>query len=155
MSNYEELVAQLKDTADKYAGVIEDASLASLLRRPDEKNWSPVEIICHMRDVEELFSNRFQIMLVVETYEFPSLVVDQWAIDRQYLRNDAFEALSAFRRRREEMLKFLKTLKPELWERVGIHPKRGQMSIADNVKLIAVHDNNHLDQLKRALAGQS
>jgi hypothetical protein len=76
------------------------------------------------------------------------------AEERQYLRNYVQEALSAFRKRREETLKFLRGLKPEQWERAGIHATRGRETLRDWVTLMANHDLNHLEQLKRALAGQ-
>ena len=56
--------------------------------------------------------------------------------------------------RRDETLKFLRGLKPEQWERGGIHATRGRMTIKDFVELMAWHDDNHLDQLKRALDGK-
>ena len=155
MTDYGELIAQLEDTADKYASVIEGASFSSLVRRPDEKEWAPVEIICHMRDIEEITLNRFQTMLVIEEFKYQPAEADRWAADRQYLRNDPLEALSAFRKRREETLEFLKTLKPDQWERSGIHSKRGRISIADTVKLMVHHGNEHLEQLKRAFAGST
>jgi hypothetical protein len=35
-----------------------------------------------------------------------------------------------------------------------VHPTRGRMTVKDFVGLMAWHDDNHLDQLKRALAGK-
>ena len=64
------------------------------------------------------------------------------------------EALAAFKARRDEALTFLRGLKPEQWERGGIHATRGKMTVKDFVELMAWHDDNHLDQLKRALDGK-
>ena len=85
----------------------------------------------------------------------PLVEPDRVAIDRQYQRNDAPEALSTFKQRRAETLAFLRGLKPEQWERGGIHPVRGRMTVTDFVGLMAWHDDNHLDQLKRALDGKA
>jgi len=65
------------------------------------------------------------------------------------------EALAAFKGRRDETLKFLRGLKPEQWQRGGIHATRGKMTVKDFVELMAWHDDNHLDQLKRALDGKA
>lgn len=64
------------------------------------------------------------------------------------------EALASFRAKREETLKFLSGLTPEQWERGGLHPTRGRMTVKDFVALMAWHDDNHLDELKRALDGK-
>lgn len=75
--------------------------------------------------------------------------------ERPYLRNNIQEALSAFWKRMGETLKFLRGLKPEQWERAGIHATRGRETLRDWVTLMANHDLNHLEQLKRAFAGQA
>jgi hypothetical protein len=49
----------------------------------------------------------------------------------------------------------LRTLTPEQWKRAGIHATRGPITIGDFVTLMAWHDDNHLDQLKRALEGKA
>jgi hypothetical protein len=51
-------------------------------------------------------------------------------------------------------LKFLRGLRREHWDRGGVHPTRGRMTITDFVGLMAWHDDNHLDQLRRALEGK-
>ena len=155
MGKATELIAQLENAADTYASAIEGASFDSLTRRPDEENWAPVEIICHMRDVEESSLNRYKAILAVEDFKFQPIDADRWAEERQYLVNDTFKALSAFRVRRKDTVELLKTLTSEQWERTGIHPRLGRRTIAEFVKSLADHDSNHLDQLKRALAGQA
>ena len=80
---------------------------------------------------------------------------DRWAEERQYLRNDATEALAAFRRRREEVLALLEGLSPDQWRRAGVHPTRGRLTIRDFVAALAGHDDNHIGQLERALEGRA
>ena len=80
---------------------------------------------------------------------------DRWAEDRQYLRNDAREALAALRRRRTEVLTLLRSLSPTEWQRGGVHLSRGRLTLADWVASLAGHDDNHLDQLRRALEGRA
>ena len=79
---------------------------------------------------------------------------DRWAEERQYLRNDAAEALAAFRRRRQEILTLLEALSPAQWKRGGIHVVHGRLSMADWAASLAAHDDNHLDQLTRAVDGR-
>ena len=98
---------------------------------------------------------RFQAILAMDEPRFLAVEPDRWATERQYQRNDAAEALAAFRRRREETLAFLRALAPQQWERGGIHATRGRMTITDFVGLMAWHDDNHLDQLTRALEGRA
>ena len=63
-------------------------------------------------------------------------------------------ALAGFRRHREETLALLNSLSAEQWLRGGIHSQRGRLALGDWVASLAAHDDNHLDQLRRALAGR-
>ena len=119
-------------TADEIGTVIGGLSDDILSRRPAAKSWAPKEIVSHLRDVEEITMDRFDMMLNMGEPKFPNFDPDRWAEERQYLRNDAEEALAAFRRRPEETLRFLEKLSPEQWQRVGIHPRAGRRLTFDS-----------------------
>jgi len=146
---------RLEQTADQLAGAIRGQSVAALTKRPDEKNWAGVEIICHLRDAEELFGGRFQQFLVMDDVKLLPVDTDRVAVDRQYLRNDAGQAIESFRRLRSETLETFRKLTPDQWQRGGIHPQRGKLSFDNFLSLMAWHDDNHLDQLGRALQGKA
>jgi hypothetical protein len=78
----------------------------------------------------------------------------RWAEERQYRRQDTREALVAFRKRRGEVLMLLQSLSAAEWQRGGIHLSRGRLTLEDWVASLAAHDDNHLDQLRRALEGR-
>jgi len=164
MPTMEEYAQQTRDqrlqrltrTADELSAAIKGQAESVLARRPDTKNWAAKEIICHLRDTEEAFNSRFELIVAMDTD--PKLVgssADRMAEERQYLRNDAVEAIGAFRRRREENIDYLRQLTPAQWDKGGTHPVRDRMTIDIFLTLIAWHDDNHLDQLKRALDGKA
>ncbi|HEV8226844.1 MAG TPA: DinB family protein [Methylomirabilota bacterium] len=154
MATLDEQLARMERTVNDYAAVVKNVSDAQLTKRPDPRNWSAKEVVCHVRDIEESFMMRFLSIMAMDDPKFLPVESDRWAVDRQYQRNDVQEALAAFKTRREETLRFLRGLKPEQWERGGIHATRGRMTLKDFVELMAWHDDNHLDQLKRALDGK-
>ena len=155
MATLDEQLARMERTVNDYAAVVKNVSDAQLTKRPDPKNWSAKEVVCHVRDIEESFMMRFLSIMAMDDPKFLPVEPDRWAVERQYQRNDVQEALAALRTRREETLRFLRGLKPEQWERGGIHATRGRMTIKDFVELMAWHDDNHRDQLKRALDGKA
>jgi hypothetical protein len=154
MASLEEQMARMDRTADDFVAAIKGVPDAALSKRPDDKNWSPKEVICHVRDTEESFMMRFLAIMEMDEPRFLPVEPDRWATERQYQRNDAGEALQAFRVRREESLRFLRGLRAEHWDRGGVHATRGRMTLKEFVGLMAWHDDNHLDQLKRALQGK-
>jgi len=145
---------RLERTAGELVAAVKGHNPGVLGRRPDGKNWAGVEVLCHLRDTEEFFQLRFEAITTMDDPKFSPATPDRWAEERQYLRNEAGEALAAFRRRREENLTALRKMTAEQWKRAGIHPARGRMSADDVLALMAWHDDNHLDQLKRALDGR-
>ena len=169
-----ERLERMRRTPDDLADAIRGRSDAELSRRPDEKNWSAEEIVCHLRDVDELFQVRFHTILALP--ESPILVFgadaedlaawriggavghpldpDRWAEDRQYRRADPGAALAAFERRRREITTLLRGLAPGEWARGGIHLRHGRLSLAEWAARLAAHDDNHLAQLRRALDGR-
>ena len=163
MATMEEYAKQPKDdrlkrlerTADELTAAIKGQPAGALGRRPDEKNWAGVEVICHLRDAEESFGGRFQMFLAMDDVKLAAADPDRLAVDRQYLRCDAGESIEAFRKRRAENLETFRALTANQWTRGGTHPQRGRMTFDDFLTLMCWHDDNHLDQLKRALAGLS
>jgi hypothetical protein len=161
--------------ADELAAAIQGKSDAELSRRPDARSWAAKEVVCHLRDIEELVIVRFHTMLAMDD---PKVMVvgappadlaqwgiggdvplpldaERWAEERQYLRADTGAALAAFRRRRAEVLALLGKLSAAQWNRGSIHPTHGRVTFTDWTAGIAAHDDNHLDQLRRALAGRA
>jgi hypothetical protein len=164
---------RMERTADDIGVAISGKTDESLSRRPAPAAWAAKEVVCHLRDIEELFLLRFRTMLaqaeptflvlgemppdqaawgIVEGDALP-LDPDRWAEERQYLRNDTGQALAALRLRRQETLALLGRLAPEQWGRGSVHVTLGRMTFADWVALIAAHDDKHLAQLRRALEG--
>ena len=161
MASVEEYAAQPRSrrlgrlalTADQLQGAIED-STGALARRPAAGSWAPLEVICHLRDTEEWFLTRCRWIIAMHEPAFPRNNPDRWAAERQYLRNDAMVALHAFRRWREESLGFFAALSEAQWERGGVHvDSRGRRTIDEFLSIMAWHDDNHLEQLGRALGG--
>jgi uncharacterized damage-inducible protein DinB len=149
-------LSRLERTADELAAAIRGQSEATLARRPDATNWAAKEVICHLRDTEELFASRFEIILAMEDPKLPGFgPPERWAEERQYLRNDAGAALAAFRQRRGETLAVLRKLGPAELQRAGLHASRGRMTVNDFITLMTWHDDNHLDQIRRALEGKA
>ena len=167
-------VARLRSTPDEVARLLDGKDDRALSRRPDARSWAPKEIVCHLRDVEELFLVRFQTVLTIDEPVILTLSAtpealarwgiggaighpldpDRWAEERQYAHSDGREALRAFVRRRREVIGLLDALDPGQWRRGGIHLARGRMELGEWVASLAGHDDNHLGQLQRAVDGR-
>jgi hypothetical protein len=151
----DERLARLARTPDEAAAAVAGQDARRLARRPAPGAWAPVEVLGHLRDIEEVFGQRVAAILADDEPALPDVgPSDRWADERQYRRHDAATALAHFRRRRGESLETLIGLAPADWQRGGERPGRGRLTIDRLVALMAWHDDNHLAQLTRAVEGQ-
>ncbi len=149
----DERLARLRRTGGELAAAIAGADAERLARRPDAKSWAAVEVLCHLRDTEESFLDRMRLIVATDEPRFATTNPDRWAEERQYLRNEATAALAAFHGRRGETLAFLDGLGEADWQRAGHQmDSRGRRTVDDFLTVMAWHDVNHVDQLRRALA---
>jgi DinB superfamily len=126
------------------AGLADEA----LRRKPAPDKWSILEIACHLRDVERVFADRFTKMAFRER---PQLwVMDNERVARAlgYTTSRLDDVLKEFARLRGDTLTLLRALPPAVWQRAGLHPKRGEVSIADLARVLADHDRSHLERMR-------
>jgi hypothetical protein len=164
---------RLARTPDELREAVRGLDEPALAHRATPAAWSAKDVICHLRDIEDLVVMRFHTMLVTE--DPPVLVVgatpadpaawgfddalpypmdaDRWRDDRQYERNDAGDALEAFARNRARVLTLLARLTPDQWERGALHPDGRRWTFRRWTAGMSWHDTAHLAQLTGALAG--
>ena len=101
--------------------------------RPAPTEWSPVEIVCHLRDEEtEDFGMRVRAILD-GVREYARIDPERWAVERRYHEADPRAALAALLARRAASLAFLRHVEPQRLTRVIEHPRVGPMSGLDFV----------------------
>lgn len=150
-----ERLARLASTRDELAAKLHAVDEDTLARRPAADAWAPVEVVCHLRDLEESFQDRLALIVNSDEPRFPTTHPGRWAMERQYLRQDARAAAATFAARRTETLTLLEGLPDVAWRRAGHQvDSRGRRTVDDFATVMAWHDENHLAQLQRALLGQ-
>jgi hypothetical protein len=132
--------------------MLADLDEATWRARPAPNEWSPVEIVCHLRDEEaEDFGAR--VRAVVDGADvFARIDPAQWAVDRKYHEAEPCVALGVFLERREASLRYLEELDPSRLTRVIDQPRLGRMSGLDLIAAWVTHDRLHLAQLAATLA---
>lgn len=120
--------------------------------RPAPEEWSPVEIVCHLRDEEaDDFGARVRVVAAGGT-AFAPIDPERWAVERRYRDVVPSAALTAFRERRAASLDLLATLRPEQLCAAVTQPRTGVLSGLDLLAAWVTHDRLHLAQLAATLA---
>jgi FMN phosphatase YigB (HAD superfamily) len=125
---------------------------ANLERRPTHDEWSPGEILCHLRDVDaEVNLPRLHKVLNEKNPFLAGQDTDPWADARQYCEQDSSQALADFIKTRMELLMSLEKLTPDDWDRKARHAIFGPTHLRELVNIIAGHDILHVQQFYKAL----
>ncbi len=154
MADLLEALLQIKALAETPARVTEllhstDADRWTLRRRPAE--WAPVEVLAHLADTELLFGLRVRLILSASRPSLPVLEQHALAERAGYLSWPPAMALNRFCVRREETIELLASCSAEDLERVGLHPVRREITLADLVAIMLAHDTDHVGQMRERL----
>jgi carbonic anhydrase/acetyltransferase-like protein (isoleucine patch superfamily)/uncharacterized damage-inducible protein DinB len=147
-----QLLGVLAESPDWVAARLEREGAARFLVRPGPEAWCPLEVLCHLRDVDrDVFVPRLERMLAEDQPDVPDVPTETWASARRYREEDAGLALAAWRHARARLIERLAPLSRADWARVGIHSVRGPYPLGDMVRYWADHDLSHRGQIARAL----
>jgi uncharacterized damage-inducible protein DinB len=142
-----EILFKLQETPKAAAALFRGASDENIRRKPAPDQWSMLEILCHLRDVEFLFVERYGKIANHDRPQLRMINNDELAAKLKYNEDNAVTVLREFQSLRAQTVLVLSALPQQGWDRVGLHPKRGEFSIAANAVMHVTHDANHLGRL--------
>lgn len=120
------------------------------LRKPEKPGkWSVIEVVQHLADTELVLGFRYRKVLAEDSPRIPAFDQDAWAAGLRYRDARLSDALAQFHALREANLALLHAVRPDQWERYGLHEERGKETLAHMIRLEAAHDLYHLGQIER------
>jgi DinB superfamily len=125
---------------------------ARLAEPPAPGEWSPRDILAHIRAADEILSPRLIQILVRDEPPLPSFDERRWAEVMGYATLDFDRLQATFAYRRAEMARVLRQLPPEGWQRVGIHEERGPRTVLRLLRVLVEHEAEHVAQIEALLA---
>jgi hypothetical protein len=112
--------------------------------------WSPHEVVAHMRATNDILEPRVFQVLVRPNTPLIGFDEDRWLQVLGYVKLPVTDLLQTMAWRRKELVNALRNVSPEDWERSGIHEVRGPMTVYELATQIAEHEDEHLAQIVRA-----
>lgn len=142
------MLAVLNSTPAAFETICSRLNQEQWKQSSDQHEWSPTEIMCHMRDVD--FDVNLKRLPVIITEKNPFLQAvdsDHWAIERSYSTQDGPTALKEFMNNRIKLVDLLSSLSEEGWNSPARHAIFGPTSLRELVSIIISHDQAHLKQI--------
>ena len=146
----EQLLTELAATPTRLSDVVGQRA-ADLARAGVGDEWSPLEVVRHVRDVVQVYGMRFKWMILQDDPFLPDYDENRWAAGSPDGVADIGAILSDIEAYRGETLRLLRSLAPEGWMRRGRHEVLGVVELASYVRHQLAHEQQHLEQLERAL----
>ena len=132
--------------------LLSDLDDALWRRRQALKEWSALEIVCHLRDEEsEDFGARVRVV-IASGAAFAPIDPERWAVDRRYHEADPHAALVLLNERRAANLQLMATIEPKRLEHAVELPRAGRLTGLDLLAAWVTHDRLHVAQLTSTLA---
>lgn len=149
----ERQIASMRLTCEILSHILRNVSVEDARAwRDGSDGWSIVEIVCHLRDFDEIFQDRARMMLELDHPQLPAYDHEALAIERNYQAESLADAYDALKASRERFAAFFEALTPAEWARRGLHPERDSFSMTDALMQVCAHDLDHLEQITRVMA---
>lgn len=132
---------------------LEAVDRAALGTQPAPGQFSLVEHACHLRDVEhEGYAVRVRRMRTEASPRLLGFDGGTVAVERDYPRQDPFDAAREFAATRKSVLEQVAALSPEMLAREGTIGER-RVCFADVIAMMVEHDRGHREEIE-ALVSQ-
>lgn len=146
------VLAALVSVPVDIARLIDGKSTDDLTRPAQDGGWGLVEILPHFRDWEEITEQRVSAILDQDEPGLEGYDDSLWAIEHGYRDQDTRAAFEEFVVRRAALVERLAALGPDDWNRIGVLPKRGRVTLHWLLDSVCAHDARHVVQARDVLA---
>ena len=141
LANRGQLLQQLQEMREDTAGT-----------RPEPEEWSTVEVLLHVADVDELAVRRFGEIRSGKPAMSGYNTAD-WEKARTSAQRDGLAGvLLRLHTARQEMLQAVSDLSDADLEKAASHPRYGQMTIRQVIEMGLRHDLDHAQQIAKTRA---
>jgi hypothetical protein len=118
--------------------------------RPGPEEFSAVENVCHLRDLEvDGYSVRITRILNEMNPALADVDGARLAIERDYNSQELAPALETFRVTRKRNVQLLRNLAATDFDRQGLLQGVGEITLRKLIVMMTEHDEGHLEELRR------
>ena len=143
------LLKALRETAHAMESLLWNIEDDALERRPDEDEWSCRELVRHMCAMERRYVERLERIVRMEEPAIDAFDADSADADDDLDGEPVFDLMDEFGAQRRQAVYLLWSLDDADWERGGMHPYLGRLTVTQVAREMNEHDLAHLWQLRR------
>lgn len=146
------MISSLAAFPDELGRMLQGYSVDALKRPASDGGWGVIENLGHLRDWEEIYLSRVKTILAEDHPNLPEYDDQLWEIEHDYRGQDPAKVLERLRGQRQQLVDILHTIPAEAWARSGQIGAEPNVTLADIVQGIQLHDVEHARAIGEALA---
>jgi uncharacterized protein (TIGR03083 family) len=155
VSESQELAAKLTAEGLKIGDFFESLAADQWARQvyTEGTTWTVRDILAHLMTSERAFVKLFEQIRQGGAGVSEDFVIDRYNASQQARTRQATpgELLEAYRALRAQMVEWVSKLQPAELELTGRHPFLGITSLREMIKLIYIHNQTHLRDMRNTL----
>ncbi len=147
----DELARKLEETPATVRNLVGQAQDSVLRWKKSSAEFSMLENVCHLRDIEqEGYAARIQKLLRETKPALPDINGDQLAVDRKYNAQPLEPAIAAFTDARLANVRIIRNLTAEQLSRSGTLQTVGEITLENLLSMMREHDEDHVRLIAEA-----
>ena len=143
MNYTQTLIATLEGAPHIIVGLVREVPPQNLKRRPGPNKWSAHEHACHISSADAAYLSRLELMLSDPATYIRSIVPSPEEEAGSLLNIDLDEALNQYVQERARLIKRLKELSAEDWQRRAEHEEYSHYSVLIMFRELLMHEMHH------------
>jgi hypothetical protein len=149
-----EMIDEIRNLPARLRERVSGLSDAQLTTHFQADEWTVAQNVHHLADSH---MNSFIRIRLILTEDHPTLKPydqDAWAELADSGTAALEESLCILDGLHRRWVRLFESLDEAAWQRSGLHPENGEVTIEDMLQTYAAHGQGHIDQIGRALAAQ-
>ena len=151
MNNTQTLITALENAPDIIISLVREVPPQNLKRRPGPNKWSAHEHACHIFSADPIYLSRLDLMLSDPAPYIRSVVPSPEEEAGSLLNIDLEEALNQYLKVRVHLVKRLKMLSAEDWQRKAEHEAFSHYSVMIMFRELLMHEMHHAYRIEELL----
>ena len=148
------IITQLENAPNLIVPLVHSVPNEKLKVRPKPGKWSVHEHACHLEEVHPLMVRRLDLMLSEDHPKIVSYQPDRDDDPDKLMKMDLDSALDRFISDRMKLVRMLKGLSGEEWNRTADHDEYNAYSVFIMMRHLAMHDMFHAYRIEEILLGK-
>ena len=148
----EEAIEKIRRLPQQVEDLVSGLSPQELTAKPLVDEWTVAQNVHHIADSHINSYVRCKLMATEDNPTLKPYDEGAWALLTDGSSDDLSDSIALLKALHARWVQFWENLPDDAWQRTGMHPESGAVTLARQLELYVEHGEAHLDQIRRTLA---